>query len=538
MHSFNRLSYFPAALFVCSLLLTSCAQIVAPTGGAKDILPPKVEKEIPANQKTYFTGDKITIKFDEYIQLKDADEQIVISPPMEEKPIFTVSGKALIIQLMGKVKPGITYTINFGNSLIDNHESNTLTNYSYVFSTGAAIDTLHISGILKQSFDLKTEKGLSVCLYPVDSFSDSTIYKQRPHYFTKTNEAGLYTLPNLPNQRFMLVAFKDENKNLKYDQAEWIAFHDQSITTLDTAAAKTLYYFKPNPYAINRLIDTFSREPGRFIFVVYKPTNVSIKPILPTSYQTWYKKGKDHLDTFTLFANTWKTDSVYFRYHTPNLDSTLLVKPRKSAKIGKFDVSLKRDIELNDTFTITLNHPFESFSSDTSKLKLKQDTLVVKPIISASENREHIKLFYPVKEKTTYTLILKDSAIKDIYGNYSKADKLVVTSKGLKDYSTLALSVLYPQDGFQYILQLIDETETKVFKEIIINQTTQINLDYVLPAKYRLKFIRDTNTNGIWDNGDYMSHKQPERVFYYPETLTLRAYWDLEQTIDMGKIVD
>jgi hypothetical protein len=77
-----------------------------------------------------------------------------------------------------------------------------------------------------------------------------------------------------------------------------------------------------------------------------------------------------------------------------------------------------------------------------------------------------------------------------------------------------------------------------VIKEFIITKTTDINLEYVLPAKYRVKFIQDTNTNGIWDNGDYMAHKQPEKVFYYPDVLTLRAYWDLEQTIDIGKIVD
>lgn len=525
-------------LFASIILLASCAQIVAPTGGAKDTTPPIVEKEVPSNKTTNFDSDKITIKFDEYIQVKDAEEQIVISPPMSEKPIFTVSGKSLIVQLMGKLKPGVTYTINFGNSIADNHESNVLGNYSYVFSTGPVIDTLSITGSIKQAFDLKTEKGLSVCLYPIDSFTDSTIFKQRPQYFTKTNEAGFFTLPNLPNATFKMIVFKDDNKNLKYDASELIAFYDQSVKTADTLGLTPFFYFTPNTYSINRLIDTFSREPGRFTFVVYKPNGVIIKPSVTVPFQTFFKKGKDNIDTITLFSASWKTDSVLFNYHTPQYDSVVLVKPRKISKVGKLELVLKKDIELNDSFLITLNHPFDIFYTDTSRFTLKEDSILLKPVVISSQNKEHIKLYYPLKEKTRYSLTLNDSAIKDIYGNFSKADKLLFTSKGIKDYSTLALSVIHPNDKHQYILQLIDEGETKVIKEYTITQNTTINLDYILPAKYRVKLIRDINSNGIWDNGDYMAHKQPERVFYYPEVLTLRAYWDLEQSIDMGKIVD
>ena len=520
------------------LCLSSCAQIVAPTGGPKEMIPPKVEKEYPASKTISFSESKITIRFDEYVQLKDPDAQIVVSPPLTVKPIFTVSAKSITIQLLDKLKPNTTYTINFGNSIADNHESTVLNNYSYVFSTGPTIDTLSIKGALKQAFDLKTEKGLSVCLYPVDSFTDSTIFNQKPYYFTKTDETGFFTLSNLPKSDYKLVAFKDENKNLKYDKTELIAFYGANVSTLDTTGLKRFYYFKPESYSINRLLDTFSKEPGKFTFVVYKPTNLSIKPTIPVSYQTWYKKGKDHIDTLTLFYEGWKTDSVIFAFHTPIYDSIITIKPRKNNKLGKFDISLKKDMELNDTFAILLNHPFEILNTDTSKLKLKEDSIWVKPTVIYASTKQSIQLYYPLKEKVKYSLTLNDSAVKDIYGLYSKADKLSFTAKSLKDYSTLALSVIHPKDGYQYILQLIDENETKVVKEFIITQSTDIYLEYLLPAKYRIKFIRDINTNGIWDNGDYMAHKQPERVFYYPEILTLRAYWDLEQTIDMGKLVD
>jgi hypothetical protein len=92
-----------------------------------------------------------------------------------------------------------------------------------------------------------------------------------------------------------------------------------------------------------------------------------------------------------------------------------------------------------------------------------------------------------------YSIALADSALQDIYGNYSKADKFSFTSKGAKDYSTLSLTVIHPKDGYQYILQLIDENETRVVQSFTITQTTTLNLDYVLPAKYLVKLIRDAN---------------------------------------------
>jgi hypothetical protein len=96
----------------------------------------------------------------------------------------------------------------------------------------------------------------------------------------------------------------------------------------------------------------------------------------------------------------------------------------------------------------------------------------------------------------------------------------------------------HPNDGYQYIVQMITEDETRVFKTFLINRDELVSMDHLLPAKYKVKIIRDMNRNGIWDNGDYQRKKQPEQVFYYAELLTLRAYWDLEQTIDLNKIVD
>ncbi|MBR6202258.1 MAG: hypothetical protein IKQ62_04565, partial [Bacteroidaceae bacterium] len=50
------------------------------------------------------------------------------------------------------------------------------------------------------------------------------------------------------------------------------------------------------------------------------------------------------------------------------------------------------------------------------------------------------------------------------------------------------------------------------------------------PGTYYLRLFRDLNGNGVWDTGDYDHHLQPEPVYYYPEALTLKALWEINQT--------
>ena len=86
--------------YISTLLLISCAKIVTPTGGPKDIEGPRVISILPENKKTNFItkNQDIIIKFNEFIQLKEITKQIVMSPPQKEIPEFLVNGKELIIK--------------------------------------------------------------------------------------------------------------------------------------------------------------------------------------------------------------------------------------------------------------------------------------------------------------------------------------------------------------------------------------------------------------------------------------------------------
>src|ERR1017187_10000846 len=169
------------------LLANQCAQIVTPGGGPKDTKPPHVIKYSPDSAAINFKSKRIVILFNEFIQLNDVQKNLLISPPMKKMPDVKVKGKMLVIDLKDSLKKNTTYTFNFGKSIKDYTEGNTLEDFQYVFSTGTYIDSLQLSGKIKNGFDLKTEKDILVMLY--DSLNDSVPYKKLPSYFAKDRKS-------------------------------------------------------------------------------------------------------------------------------------------------------------------------------------------------------------------------------------------------------------------------------------------------------------------------------------------------------------
>ena len=141
-------------IFAGALVITyGCAKIGSPTGGPKDETPPVIVSSKPVNYSTAFDGKKIEIKFDEFIQLKSIYKELIISPPLEERPVTRLKGKSLVIDLNNELRDSTTYTLNFGNAIADNNEGNVLPNFEFVISTGNYVDSLSVTGKLLNAFN-------------------------------------------------------------------------------------------------------------------------------------------------------------------------------------------------------------------------------------------------------------------------------------------------------------------------------------------------------------------------------------------------
>ena len=231
--------YFLVAIGAAIWGVHSCASVGTPVGGVSDFDPPVPQVYSPENYATNFQGDKITVTFDERIKYKDLSKQLVVSPPIKDivmriKPTAVLPTRRMEIDLSGiELLPNTTYTFNFGNAVGDNHEGAAIPNFKYVFSTGPQIDSLTVGGIVEDAFEETFDPNTVIMLYRIDTtFNDSTLYKERPMYFTRlANERdSTFLIENIAPGTYQLVALVDEASNMTYDQGkDKIAFFPRYI---------------------------------------------------------------------------------------------------------------------------------------------------------------------------------------------------------------------------------------------------------------------------------------------------------------------
>jgi len=214
----------PGFILVLILLFTTvqCAKKGMPEGGPVDEDPPKFLRANPENFTTNFDKEEIRIYFDEYIKLDKPSQQIIISPPMVPKPNIMPLGTArkdIKIEITDTLEENTTYAINFGKSIVDNNEGNPYDYFKYVFSTGDYIDSLAVSGIVRDAKLKEPSEVISVMLYEADtSYTDSIVFKETPRYITYSQDSTFnFSLENLKAGTYRMVALMDSNDNYLYN---------------------------------------------------------------------------------------------------------------------------------------------------------------------------------------------------------------------------------------------------------------------------------------------------------------------------------
>ncbi len=223
-------SFFFSVLLVAA---TGCAIMNSPEGGPKDAVPPQIINTSPPNKSIHFTATTIEIEFDEYVELKDFNNQFFASPPLQKRITQKLKGKKLILSINEALLPNTTYTFNFGNSINDITENNAQTDFKYVFSTGKFIDSLSIQGTIKDALELKPTATITVMLYEVnEKYEDSSIFKVNPNYIAFSLEKdSSFKIDNIKAGKYVLVALDDKSSNYRFDpKTEKIGFWNNAIT--------------------------------------------------------------------------------------------------------------------------------------------------------------------------------------------------------------------------------------------------------------------------------------------------------------------
>ena len=527
-------------LFLIATALMQCARRGRPTGGPKDVDPPVLLKAEPENMTINFKETKIRLYFDELVKLEDVQEQLIVSPPLKYLPDITPQGganKFIEIRIKDTLLENTTYTMNFGQSIVDNNEGNPSSFLTYVFSTGSYIDSLEVKGAIRDAFNQKADDFVSVMLYEIDTaYTDSTIFQRPPNYITNTlDSAVIFTLSNLKEGKYAMFALKDAGKNNMFDQnTDKIAFlHDTISIPTDSTYRLDLFNEIPN-YKI--AVPSLAAS-NKIIFGYYgdgKEIDISTLSVLPDTVKTKTTKEREK-DTLNYWFTPFEMDSLIFRVKNETLQviDTFTVKNRK---IGADSLLLipnqSRTLSFTEPFNIEANTPLVEIDS-TKVVLMNKDSLAVDFTIKLDSIGNKVVFKFAKEPNENYQMELLPGAITDFFGNENDTLNIRLGTKSFADFGNLSMTIASEEENYPLLVQLTDEKgETK--QEIYTKEPKTFEFSNIEPSSYRVRVIFDANGNGQWDTGNYLKRIQPERVSYFPDLIEVRANWELEQTFTIS----
>ncbi len=226
------------------LFQTGCANIVPPSGGPKDSLPPVMLSVVPENGTLHFDKKVIKMVFNEYIELNDIYSNLIISPFPKIMPEVSRKMRTVTIKIKDTLQSNTTYVYNFANAIKDLNEGNKGKDLLYVVSTGSYVDSMELSGQVLMAKTGKPDSTISVMLY--DNLEDSAVMKERPRYVTTVDSSGTFFFRYLAPGNYRLYAMKDEGGAYMFNGEQIFGFADSTVTiATEPPAPIRLWAYKP-----------------------------------------------------------------------------------------------------------------------------------------------------------------------------------------------------------------------------------------------------------------------------------------------------
>lgn len=296
----SSLHILPLAVII--LILYACASTGTPDGGPYDETPPKFVRATPEPNATGNTRKKISIEFDEFIKIENAAEKVIISPPQTEVPEVKASGKKVLVEFFDSLRSNTTYTIDFGDAIVDNNEGNPMGNFSYAFSTGETIDTMEVSGTVLNAQDLEPIKGIQVGLHK--NLNDTAFTKLPFDRISRTDSRGHFSIKGVAPGKYRIYALKDGNQNYLFDsKTEIIAYSDSIIIpSMEPATRQDTTW---------NAIDTLKIDTIKTIhYTRFMPDNLVLRAFKEENTMQYLAKSeREQLNRFSLYFSA-KADTL------------------------------------------------------------------------------------------------------------------------------------------------------------------------------------------------------------------------------------
>ncbi len=469
-----------------SLLWVSCANVVPPTGGAKDETPPKLTEISPADSSLNLKPKKITLRFDKYMEVQNLATQMHLSPIISINPTVISYGKRVEIKIIDSLlTPNTTYLLSLGNALVDNREYTPYANFTYIFSTGDYFDSLQLIGAVIDAQTGLPDTAATIVLYDAD-MKDSAIFRDKPKYVTKTNSKGQYNFGLLPHKNFKIFALYDKENN---------------------------YIFEPKDDKIGFI--------EKMVIPEYANDSIKIDSIA-----TIYTFKEEQAIDSTATSTTQESLSTGGRSGARTAPSKAAAKDDLGyvVKVDTFNKE-KRTFELTEDLTINLYKVLGNIDSSKIYLSYEQNEIEIEAPHKLSGDTAQLKINTKWVPDKVYTLRLIKGWATDTSGIELPPGKYIFRTKQDEDYAKWRINLDSEYYGADYVLFVYKETDTIHLKPIT---DTTVTLSLLQPGNYDMRIIIDENKDGKWTTGNYLEKRQPEKVIPYFGQITLKAGWENE----------
>ena len=524
------------SLMVVEMLL-SCAQIVAPTGGKKDTLAPVIVKIFPANQSKNFNGKQIEILFDEYVSIDNIQQQLSITPNLEGTYETKIMPKGARLTFDKLFKENTTYSFNFRNTFKDMNERNVAKNIRLVFSTGNIIDSLKVSGKVKNPITNKQMMDVSVGMY---DYSDTLNPKKiKPYYFMKTDSSGIFTIENVAAGKYRIFAVTDINNNLLYDEAKENLGIIKDTITLKSNLENLEINMARMEKIPNKVLKV--RTTSNYAYIDYYRGIKTVKIDFMDKKDSLVYQQTEAKSIRIFNTNQVYTDTVKVKISiTDSLDRIFIheqkikfkEKPKKNDGVKEeFTMRTKplnnEDIDLKEVgYTFTFTKPIKNY--DLNKIEFMNDTLVRVSIaekdIKWNFEKTEIKIKVDGKKPKEFVrLKMPKGAFISVENDSTQKYISIHPIRDPENYGTIGGEIKNPKKkGF--FVELLNEQYEVIQK---VDNILKYEFAFVKAGTYFIRMTVDENRNGRWDSGDLEKNQVPEIIKFSPDKIKLKQNFEL-----------
>lgn len=452
-------------------MLESCANIIPPLGGPRDSLPPRLISVDPKDSLRNFTEKKITFTFDEYVQVDQLQENLLVTPTPKISPLVEAHLHNVTVKIKDTLEPNTTYVIHFGKAIKDVNENNPLKNFKYIFSTGPYLDSMELSGNVIVAETGKTDSTLIVVLHK--NLVDSAVTNDRPRYYTKLDKDGKFEFTNIAPGTYAMYTMKDEGGTHRYLSPQQIFGFAQETVQLNGPQKPVTLYAYSEPAEVKKQKTATAALPKKKDEV----------------------EDKDHRIKYTIGLENNQLD---------------VLKP----------------------LVIRFNSPLKSFDSTKLHLLNKKYEAIPDYHLSWDTTNTVLTLSYNFLVDQDFILIAEKGMAEDSLGKSQlKNDTLKFKTLKESDYGSIKFRFANIDTSRRPVLQLV-QSDKIVFSYPITGR--ELKIKRFKPAEFELRMLYDENRNGKWDFGDfYKTRRQPEKVQAISKKLVVKGNWDNEVDITL-----